>query len=450
MKNKKNNTQTIDEKKPLKLPASSTNFWVNLLSCAIFFGLIRYFHVVSYGIQPLELFLTIIATIIPQVIHDVLVGRKTIHKEYAVALKPIRRINLNRIFVKLIGLYATFGFLYFLYWLLPIYNNDSFFAQYYSHLKIVMPYIMVVAIPYFAYVDCGMKDPEDSYYKVGKLFVFNFTDFDGRYIVDHVKAWLVKGFFLPLMFGYMLGNVNFMNNSNLERLVDFHAFFDYANNIIFTIDLVFAVLGYIFTLKIFNSQIFSSEPTMLGWVVCLIGYQPFWGSVFNSNYFAYDDGYGWGNMFDGNQFWYVIWGGLILGLELLYALATVAFGYRFSNLTYRGIITSGPYALCKHPAYVFKNLSWWLISVPFIPQFGWEGALRCSLLLLMVNAIYYLRARTEENHLSNYPEYVEYAEYMNEKSIFAWVGKILPFTRYSKERALNSGSKVYKAFTQRL
>ena len=42
----------------------------------------------------------------------------------------------------------------------------------------------------------------------------------------------------------------------------------------------------------------------------------------------------------------------------------------------------------------------------------------------------YLRAKTEERHLSHYREYVEYAQMMNDKSIFRWVAKLLPFLKY--------------------
>ena len=59
-----------------------------------------------------------------------------------------------------------------------------------------------------------------------------------------------------------------------------------------------------------------------------------------------------------------------LFLVLVYCLATVAFGYRMSNMTYRGIITSGPYRFTKHPAYLGKVASWWLISLPFFSNEG--------------------------------------------------------------------------------
>ena len=77
----------------------------------------------------------------------------------------------------------------------------------------------------------------------------------------------------------------------------------------------------------------------------------------------------------------------------------------FSNLTNRGIITNGVYAWCKHPAYVSKNLSWWLIAVPFVyyDKTTYLSVLRDCAALLALNGIYFLRARTEERHLSSDP-----------------------------------------------
>ena len=78
---------------------------------------------------------------------------------------------------------------------------------------------------------------------------------------------------------------------------------------------------------------------------------------------------------------------------------------------------------------MFKNLSWWLISVPFLLN-TWQIAVKGSVLLLGLNVIYYLRARTEERHLSHYPEYVAYALAMNDRSIFRWCAKLMPFLKY--------------------
>ena len=124
------------------------------------------------------------------------------------------------------------------------------------------------------------------------------------------------------------------------------------------------------------------------------------------------------------------WAAVIIALTVIYALCTVSFGLRFSNLTHRGIITDGPYRFTKHPAYLAKNLSWWLISVPFVSEQGWSAALRNCVLLGLLNSIYYVRARTEERHLSRDPGYVAYALWIDRHGLLAGVGRVLPFIRY--------------------
>src|SRR3546814_10045798 len=93
-------------------------------------------------------------------------------------------------------------------------------------------------------------------------------------------------------------------------------------------------------------------------------------------------------------------------LTAVYAWATVAFGLRFSNLTHRGILTHGPYAWTKHPAYVSKNLFWWLATLPFLATSGNPvDMIRNTVVLAMVSGVYYWRARTEEWHLMADPAY---------------------------------------------
>ncbi|HBR82737.1 MAG TPA: protein-S-isoprenylcysteine methyltransferase, partial [Erythrobacter sp.] len=65
-----------------------------------------------------------------------------------------------------------------------------------------------------------------------------------------------------------------------------------------------------------------------------------------------------------------VWGALLVALTGVYAWATFAFGLRFSNLTYRGVLTNGPYRFTRHPAYVSKNLFWWAAVLPFLVTSG--------------------------------------------------------------------------------
>jgi steroid 5-alpha reductase family enzyme len=110
------------------------------------------------------------------------------------------------------------------------------------------------------------------------------------------------------------------------------------------------------------------------------------------------------------------------------------FGFRFSNLTHRGIITSGPFRFTKHPSYVSKNIAWWLISVPFLSKSSPLDAVWFSAGLMFINSLYFVRAISEEAHLSEDPTYVAYAEWINEHGIFRWVTKLVPAFYYVAPR----------------
>src|SRR5699024_9622487 len=119
---------------------------------------------------------------------------------------------------------------------------------------------------------------------------------------------------------------------------------------VFLVDLVFVCIGYSLTLRILDGHIRSAEPSLLGWGVTLICYQPFW-SLIGGQYLAYSpDGLGWGAWLAGSAL-AGVWPVLILILLFFYVWASASFGLRFSNLTHRGILTNGPYRFTKHPAY---------------------------------------------------------------------------------------------------
>ena len=116
-----------------------------------------------------------------------------------------------------------------------------------------------------------------------------------------------------------------------------------------------------------------------------------------------------------------LWGGWLVVLTGMYAWATVVFGLRFSNLTYRGVITHGPYRFTRHPAYLSKNLFWWSAALPFlVTNGGLLEAVRNVVGLALVSGIYYWRARTEEAHLLR--EDAKYREY------HAWMSRNGPLT----------------------
>ena len=415
----------------LTCPPSETHLGVNFLgffSCLAMLAAIRAFAP-EMDILTISI-LAMLATITPVLLVEVLVFK--VYRRPTAGLKPDNAItpaNPERVAIKLVGLIATFAFLGFLYWLLPEYKKPLY-ERYWTLLSYGIPLLMLLAIPYFWLMDSRMKAPDDAYLEMGHLALFRWKGLDIGLIGRHLRNWLVKGFFLPLMFVYLGGNAQTIVTYDFSKMNSFIDFYDYMYNFLFFGDLIYAAVGYAMTFRIFDTHIRSSEPTFRGWMVALVCYAPFWQGVFYANYFAYDDNFFWGHWLADYAGLKIMWGCLIMLLIVVYSTATICLGYRFSNLTYRGLVTNGPYRFTKHPAYVSKNLSWWLISVPFISHEGVLAAISHSCLLLGVNLIYYLRARTEEAHLSHYPEYVQYGLYMNEHSLFAPLTKFLPFLKY--------------------
>lgn len=338
-------------------------------------------------------------------------------------------VDYRRVAIKFLGFGLTLGLIAAGYWIFPEYHG-RFYRLFYQVLALAGPFFLLAAIPYLWLLDRYMIDPEDGYWHLGLVALGRWHRVDRAVLKQHFLGWGVKAFFLPLMAGYMVHDVHYLRHVDFGRVFNqFSSTYDFAYNLLFTVDVLFAVAGYALSLRWCDSHIRSAEPTLYGWLVALMCYEPFWNGL-RPSYFGYNDGYYWGPWLNAHPLLYGVWGTLILSCLTLYAWATVSFGIRFSNLTHRGILTNGPYRWTRHPAYVFKNTSYWLISIPFISAAGPGEALRHSAMLAGVNLIYFLRARTEERHLGRDPVYVQYARYIDRHGIFAWIGKVCPVLRF--------------------
>jgi protein-S-isoprenylcysteine O-methyltransferase Ste14 len=105
-------------------------------------------------------------------------------------------------------------------------------------------------------------------------------------------------------------------------------------------------------------------------------------------------------------------------------------GIRAANISMRGIITTGPFAFTRHPIYVSKCFQWALLYFPVLNAVGVVNPIQSGILFLLVCAIYVGRALGEERLLSTDANYVKYALYMDNHSMFAWVGRRFPIMSY--------------------
>lgn len=332
--------------------------------------------------------------------------------------------NWPRTLTKGAGLLASLGLVAVLYWALPeYYRPEPFYRHYWKALQLLVPLWLLLALPYLWWVDRRLAQPEDALWQLGRLVLGRGRDARPAVVAQYLLGWLVKAFFLPLMFTYFCNDLDRMLHYDPARVTaGFAGAYEFLYFALYFIDVALVSMTYLMSLKLTDTHIRSAEPSMLGWVSALVCYQPFW-SLISDQYIQYER-VPWGIWLASTPWLYALWGSLILLLVAVYVWATVSFGGRFSNLTHRGIITNGPYRYTKHPAYIAKNLSWWMLSMPFMVSDGWAAALRRCLLLLLLNAIYYVRAKTEERHLALDPVYVEYAAWIDEHGVFRWLNRI--------------------------
>ncbi|MBB6124148.1 methyltransferase family protein [Sphingobium subterraneum] len=328
--------------------------------------------------------------------------------------RPLRE-TVDISIVKLAGLWATWGGIALFYGLARWYSDGGYvYAM--KLLTGAAPVLFVLSVPYIVWIDRRLVEPRDDCFAFGQWVIGGAAGQpEAGKIADHLRSWAVKAFFLAFMLSVVPDNfasvIRWQPADILSGPVPLASFLIAS---LFLIDVAFATVGYMLTLRPLDAHIRSANPLTAGWAAALICYPPFvlMGSGGPLDY--HRGTADWSVWLADHPLLLAIWGGLLVLLTGIYAWATVAFGLRFSNLTHRGIITHGPYRWTRHPAYLAKNLFWWLSVIPVLTTTGhWTDAVRNCALLALTSAVYYWRARTEEAHLSADPAYRDYSAWMD-------------------------------------
>ncbi len=324
--------------------------------------------------------------------------------------------------------------------------NNAYYTPWFYALEVLWWTYVIWGIPYIIvtvkYRHDEEKDKKDLSTLMEKAIANSLSIFP---ITAHLRMqWedsdkkafrglLVKFFFAPVMtvffydqfshlennFGHFINVVNTVypaGNYNVDIFLN-----DLKNtlsSVIFSIDVGLAWVGYVVSSRWVDNTTVSAEPTLLGWIVCVMSYPPF---RVIGGWFLIGPGEGLIYALP-NQYLIGFFSGLMMFSYFLYMLPTVWFGVRFSNLTHRGIIRKGPFAIVRHPAYAAKNIAWWIIGTPAVIYIAsasedlGKGALYFAGMVFMTT-IYYLRAITEERHLSADPVYREYCQHVKYRFI---------------------------------
>lgn len=237
--------------------------------------------------------------------------------------------------------------------------------------------------------------------------------------IDFFLISVLKVIYIPFLYGAcfivlsQIFNLD-INNFSFYNLVDIFFKFGIA------FDVCIGLYGYIFISKIFENEIITPNRSLKAWFFCLLCYPPL--NIILNNYLYQRDDYIWSNLAKDNIFLYIVCGVVVTLSWVIYWLSTYHFGLKFSNLTWRGLINSGPYRFLKHPAYFSKNIYWWVYTVPFMTS-SIKNLILNVVTLSIVSFIYFMRARTEEKHLLNYVEYQEYNIWIKNNGLWSKLKK---------------------------
>ena len=330
---------------------------------------------------------------------------------------------------KIAGLWATWAIIGFYYCIARFYWDGQYLFAMEVIGAVALP-LFVLSIPYVFWLDRYLAEPRDHCWHFGAMLIGR-EAWDGEEVKKHWRAWGIKAFFGAFMISILPPGFAAVVQADFGQIA--HNPVELGSLLIealFVIDVQIGTVGYLLTLRPLDAHIRSGNPFLAGWVAALLCYPPFvWGTMGRADVLGYEvNTGGWAFWMQGHELLLWFWAGLMVFLTAVYAWATFAFGMRFSNLTYRGVLTNGPYRFTRHPAYLSKNLFWWTSTLPFLVTNGsLTDAIRNTVLLGIVSGIYYWRARTEEAHLlGEDPKYREYHAWMAENALitrtFARVG----------------------------
>lgn len=345
--------------------------------------------------------------------------------------------------VKYCGVTLVVGASLLLWWLTPLYRG----VRYQPMLElapVVLPWLAALLLPYLLVSEWRLGTARDYAWHIGILPLGLFSrrhrnSIDWGIVRDGALSMLIRTIFLPLNLCYAIANIGILRSARWDTFFDLSLAHGHAM-LMMTLYmlLIFAIIpGYLFSFRLLNTHTRAIDRSWFGWMVTLSCYPPLLAGVF-TGWFSYRT----------VQFeepfmkpWIMILGdtdlllygfaAAILFCELVHLWGEAILGIRSSNLSHRGIITTGPFRYLRHPIYFIKCVGWFLIFLPILMGETFTENLRLGIMFLGVCVIYYLRCIAEERMLSADPDYVAYATYLDRHGLLSFAGRLCPVLTFA-------------------
>jgi protein-S-isoprenylcysteine O-methyltransferase Ste14 len=332
-------------------------------------------------------------------------------------LYPLLKKSVIRYVVWFIIIYSGYRF----YKLHPYYSqysgNIAFFSYFlWLYLVIGLPYFFITLI-FKSSKKEDFYDPAIRIMHIFKQITLRLLRLDNnifgvlrnKYNRKVLLNIIMRAYFIPIMIVQVYSNLNdsIRYSADNFRGYDFFTICLWLSAILWLTDTINASLSYCIESRWIENRSRSIDLTVGGWLVCLSCYAPInniTGTFFPFGPLAasrHPD-----SIFFYNA--YFLYSLKIAEIIILTAhiYADVSLGPSIANITYKKLQTRGLYGIIRHPGTIFKLLLWW-VQAGLYKEFWRIDYIYGH---LMWNAIYILRALTEERHLSKFKDYREYKE----------------------------------------
>ncbi len=365
-----------------------------------------------------------------------------IRAPWKISDRPKRSLNevIDTTATKFFGVLIGIAFIFFLVWLFPSYDNavnlDRLREALIPTLLFVIPasLILIFATEYIL----GAK--QDGTYQFGLLARLKIGAIDWKIFFDGVREWLLRCFFLLINFYALVWYIAYLRVNGLPDISgDFVTFITRLDLAIFGLIVASILPGYIFASRLIGTELKKVDRTWFAWAINLSCYPPINSALFGG-WVRYVPAAETDAIYHGTPAWayhtlshpallfFVAF--LIIFMAIIHLWGEAIVGIRAANISMRGIITTGPFAFTRHPIYVSKCFQWAFLYFPVLNAVGVVNPIQSGILFLLVCAIYAGRALGEERLLATDPNYVKYALYMDEHSLFAFVGRKIPIMSF--------------------
>jgi hypothetical protein len=324
----------------------------------------------------------------------------------------------------------------FFWWALQEYQRPQY-ASMFRTLPHAIPYVPVIVFLTHLFTEWRLGPSGGDGKDLGIFTLLRWKEVDYKGVREELLCWFIKGFFLIINYAELPKTLKIFRNK--EEAI-FSLPWVQMQPVIVTIIYGFIIAsilpGYLFSAKIFGTHIRRIADSWFAFTVTIICYSPYAGGMVN-RWFNYhpvspdpDWMKPWVSHFNDNEMMLYILGGTILFFEFVHYWGEAIMGIRSSNLTNRGIVTSGPYRYCKHPVFASKCASWLIMWMPFASG---DTVLECIRLMIAWCGICYVfaaRCWAEERILAEDKDYVAYALWVDKNGLFSPISRFIPLLQF--------------------